>query len=173
MAHTTLLSLSANSFIGDTDANLVAGDSGAIPVLHKGRPAISFDATTEQAMVSPEFIMPGQYAAGTLNADILFAMADDNTNDIALGVYLEAKTPNVDTLDMETATSWDVANSGTISLSGSTVGDPLKLSVPLTNNDSVATGDLVRLGIRRDTLSPNDDASGKVFIYNVDFWETT
>ena len=139
MAHTTLLSLSANSFIGDTDANLVAGDSGAIPVLHKGRPAISFD----------------------------------NTNDIALGVYLEAKTPNVDTLDMETATSWDVANSGTISLSGSTVGDPLNLSVPLTNNDSVATGDLVRLGIRRDTLSPNDDASGKVFIYNVDFWETT
>lgn len=173
MAHATLLSLSANSFIGDNDENLVAGDGPATPVEHNGRPAMAFDDTAEEAVVSAEFVMPGQYAGGTLAADIIFAMASDNTNDIALDVYVEAKTPDADTLDMQTADSWDTVNSGTVSVSGSTAGDPLKLSVTLTNKDSVAAGDLVRVGIRRDTDHANDDASGDLFLYSVDFWEST
>ncbi len=89
-------------------------------------------------------------------------MASDNTNDIALAAFVEAKTP-ADTLNMVTASGWGAANSGTRSLAGSTAGDPLKLSIPLTNDDSVTSGDLVRVGIRRDTTSVNDDASGKTF----------
>lgn len=173
MAHTSLFPLPASAFIGDNDAQLVAGDVAAAAKNHKGRPAMAFDDTEEEAMVSPEYVMPGQYAGGTLTADILFGMASDNTNDVALDVFVEAKTPNTDTLDMEAATSWDAANSGTVSLSGSTASDPLKLSITLTNKDSVAAGDLVRFGIRRDTDSVNDDASGDLFIYSVDIWETT
>lgn len=173
MAHITILSIPASAFVGDNDAQLVGGDNPAAPVNHKGRPAMAFDATDEEAMVSAEFVMPGQYAGGTLTADILFAMASDNTNDIALDVYVEAKTPDTDTLDMETATGWDTVNSATVSLSGSTAGDPLKLSVTLTNKDSVAAGDLVRIGIRRDTDSGDDDASGDLYVYSVDLWEST
>lgn len=173
MAHTTLLTLPATAFVGDNDAQLVAGDGPATQVNHVGRPAFAFDDTAEEAMVSAEVTMPGQYAAGTLTADICFAMASDNTNDIALDVFVEAKTPGTDTLDMETASGWDTANSGTVSLSGSTAGDPLKVSITLTNADSVAAGDLVRFGVRRDTDSVNDDASGDLYIYSVEIWETT
>ena len=173
MAHATMILLPATAFVGDNDAQLVGGDGPAVPVNHKGRAAMAFDATDEGAMVSAEFVMPGQFAAGTLTADIVFAMASDNTNDIRLDIYVEAKTPGTDTLDMETATSWDTVNSATVSLSGSTAGDPLKLSITLTNKDSVVAGDLVRFGIRRDTDSGDDDASGDLFIYSVDIWETT
>ena len=173
MAHTSLLSISASAFVGDVDANLIAGDGAATPEVHNGRPAMAFDDTSEEAMLSAEFIMPGQYAAGTLTVDILFAMASDNTNDIALDVSVEAKTPGTDTLDMTSADSWDTKNAGTVSLSGSTAGDPLKLSVTLTNKDSVAAGDVVRIGIRRDCDSANDDATGDLYIYSVDIWETT
>lgn len=173
MAHTTLLSLPASAFVGDNDAQLVGGDAAATPANHKGRPVMAFDDTDEEAMLSPELVVPGQYAGGVLTADLHFAMASNNADDIALDVYVEAKTPNTDTLDMEAATSWDTVNSATVSLGGSTVGDPLMLSITLTNKDSVAAGDLVRFGIRRDTDSGDDDASGDLFIYSVDIWETT
>lgn len=173
MAHVTLLELPANAFTGDQDAQLVAGDKAALPVSHKGRAAWSFDDTDEAAIVSFEATMPGQYAAGTLKADIHFATASDATNDLAVDAYVEAKTPDTDTLDMETATSWDTANSGTVSVAATTAGDPLKLTITLTNKDSVAAGDLVRFGFRRDCDSANDDITGDVFIYSVEIWEET
>ena len=173
MAHATLILLTPNVFVGDDDAQLVAGDGPAAPTNHVGRPAFAFDDTDEEAMVSAEMVMPSQYAGGTLNIDIVYAMASDNTNDIALDAFVEAKTPGTDTLDMETADSWDAANSGTASVTGSTAGDPLKLSITLANKDSVAVGDLVRFGIRRDTDSGDDDASGDLYIYSVEIWETT
>ncbi len=173
MAHSTLISLPASSFVGDNDAQLVGGDAAATPVNHLGRPAMAFDATDEEAMVSAELPMPGQYAGGVLTATIHFAMASDATNDIKLDMYVEAKTPDTDTLDMEAASSWHTLNTGTVSVGGTTAGDPLTLVITLTNKDSVAAGDLVRFGIRRDCDSGDDDASGDLFIYSVDIWETT
>ena len=173
MAHVTLLELAANAFIGDNDAQLVGGDAAAVPVNHKGRPAFAFDDTDEAAIVSAEVTMPGQYAAGTLKATIHFATASDSTNDLAIDAYVEAKTPDTDTLDMEAATGWDSANSGTVSVSGSTAGDPRILTITLTNKDSVAASDLVRFGFRRDCDSGDDDISGDVLIYAVEIWEDT
>lgn len=173
MAHTTLINFPASSFIGDTYAQLVSGDAGVLQTNHVGRPVISFDATTKQAAVSHETSMPAQYANGTLTMDIFLTMASDTTNNVALAAFVEAKTPNIDTFNIVAASGWDTANSGTRSVSGSTAGDPLKLSIPLTNDDSVATGDLVRFGIRRDTTSVNDDAVGKLYLYNCEIWETT
>jgi len=173
MAHTSLISLGAQTFVGDDDENLVAGDAAATPEKHNGRPCWAFDDTDEEAAVSGEVLMPGQYAGGTLYCDILFAMASDATNDIALDVFVESKTPNSDTLDMTSADSWDSANSGTMSVGGTTAGDPLKLTVTLTNKDSVAAGDSVRFGIRRDCDSGDDDATGDLYIYEAEVWETT
>ena len=103
MAHTTVFPIPVTSFIGDTDAQLVAGDTAAAIVNHKGRPGFAFDDTDEEAIVSAEMVVPGSYAAGTLTAAVYFAMESDNTNDVALDVFVEAKTPNTDTLDMESA----------------------------------------------------------------------
>ena len=173
MAHVTLLNIPASAFIGDTDAQLVAGDVAAPHAAKKGRPVLAFDDTAEEAAVSAEMAMPGNYAGGTLMATVHFFMASDVTNDVAIDVFVEAKTPNADTLDMEAATSWDSANSGTLSVGGTTAGDPLSLAITLANKDSVAVGDLVRFGVRRDTDSANDDASGDLYLAAVEIWEST
>jgi hypothetical protein len=171
MAHNTMLIFPASSMIGDNDAQLVTGDVGAPHSSHLGRPVLSFDDTEEEAAVTPEMHMPGSYGGGTLKATVHFYMASDNTNDVAIDVFVEAKTPDTDTLDMETASSWDSANSGTVSLSGSTAGDPLSMTITLTNKDSLAANDLVRFGVRRDTDSANDDASGDLYLAALEIWE--
>lgn len=159
---------------GDNDAQLVAGDvAAAHETPAKGRPCLAFDDTEEEAAITGEYSMPGQFAGGTLKATIEVYMKSDNTNDIAYDVFVEAKTPDTDTIDLEADESWDTANAGTISLAGSTAGDPLTIEITLTNKDSVAAGDLVRFGIRRDTDSGDDDASGDACVTALEIWEDT
>ena len=172
MAHVTLLNIPASAFIPDQNAQLVAGDVGASWVSHKDRPALSFDDTAEEAAVCPEYAMPGQYAGGTLKATLFLYMATDATNDIAFDVFVEAVTA-LDTLDLEAAVSWDTANAGTASVGGTTAGDLVAITITLANKDSVAAGDLVRFGVRRDTDSANDDASGDAYLSSVEIWEDT
>lgn len=164
MADRSVLELPIGFFNGDNDAQLAAGDVSALLASFNSTWSFSFDDTEEMAIVSQRFIMPTQYTGGTLKALIGFFMASDNTNDIALEVFVEAVTPDTDTIDLETATGWDSANAGTVSLAGSTAGDPLSLTITLTNKDGVAAGDLVRIGIRRNTISANDDAAGLLYI---------
>ena len=173
MARTFELHFSPGSFVPDGDAQLVAGDNPCGITAHEGRPALSYDDTDEEAAVSVETQMPNSYAAGTLKADIHFDTASDATNDVAFDVFVEAKTPGTDTLDMESAASWDSANSGTASVAGTTAGDPQVLTITLTNKDSVAAGDLFRIGLRRDTDSANDDVSGDVYVREVVVYEET
>lgn len=167
---TTIINLPASALIPDNDANLVAGDNPAQWEAFNGRLGLTFDDIDEEAALSPEMVMP-QGVSGTLSAIIHFFMKSDASNDIALDVFVEAKTPNNDTLDMESADSWDSANSGTKSLGGTTAGDPLTLSITLTNKDSVAAGDLFRIGVRRDCDSGNDDASGDLVITAIEIQE--
>lgn len=148
----------------DDNALLVAGDLAALWRAHVGRLVLGFDATDEMAAVTPEIPMPSQYTGSGLKAVLYFYMESDATNDVALDVFVEAKTPDGDTLDMETADDWDSANSGTKSLAGTTAGDLLKLEITLTNDDGLNAGDLVRFGVRRDTDSANDDATGELFL---------
>lgn len=172
MADVSILELPSTLFTGDSNAQLVAGDNPAVPRTFNDTMCWQFDATDEAAIITSSRVrMPTTYAAGTTKAEIHFFMESDNTNDIALDVFVEAVTPNTDTLDLESATSWDTANSGTVSLSGSTAGDLLTLTITLTNKDSLAAGDGFRIGVRRDTDSANDDASGNLYIASVHILE--
>jgi len=168
----TIFLFPAVMWVGDGDAQLVAGDEWPTFVVHEGRMSLAFDDTDEEAAVSVEIPCPAHYDGGGLKAIIHFYMASDNSNDIALDIFVEAKTPDSDTLDLESAASWDSANSGTVSLSGSTAGDPLTLEITLSNDDSIAVGDLVRFGIRRDCDSADDDATGDLYLSAVEIQET-
>ena len=173
MAHVTLLNLPASAFIGDSHAQLVGGDVAAPHASHKARPVLSFDDTAEEAAVSPEYAMPGQYAGGTLMATLYLYAASDAANGCVFDVFVEAITA-LDTLDLEAATGWDSANSsGDIDLSGTTAGDLVKKDITLTNADSAAALDLVRFGVRRDCDHANDDASGDIYVPTVEIWEST
>ena len=87
---------------------------------------------------------------------------------------VEAKTPNADTLDLETAESFDSVNTDSDLLNGSTAGDPRVLTSELTNKDNIATGDLVRFGIRRDADNGAlDTATGDMYLTALEIWEDT
>ena len=76
-----------------------------------------------------------------------------------------------DTLNLTASESWGSANSGSAALSGTTAGDGVSVTVTLTNKDSVASGDLVRLAILRDV--DTDDASGDLTLWAVALYEET
>jgi len=173
ITHQTLLNFSYNDMHGDEDAQLVAGDIASTTYTHKGRKVWSFDDTVEQALLTDPKVMPAGIDgfSGTLHATLFLYMGSDNTNDIAMDAFVEAVTPDADTLDLETATGWDSVNAGTISLAGTTAGDLVTMDITLTNADNVAVGDLVRFGIRRDCDSANDDASGDVNLIAFEVWK--
>lgn len=157
----SLVILPASMFTGDEDAQLVAGDVAASPEnIQSSRMWWAFDDTEEEAIVSLEFPMPTQYTGTGLKAIIhgFFKTETTVTSEAVIDIFVEAKTPG-DTLDMEVAASWDAANPGEID-PGGTAGDPVSQSIALTNADSVAVGDSVRIGVRRDVDEADDVASG-------------
>ncbi len=160
----TLLILPAQLWIGDEDAQLEAGDAPANLERFIGRLGYTFDAgATEEAIISPELIMPTQYTGSGLVAIVHFAMVSATTNTIDLDVFVEAKTPDTDTLDMNDTSSWATVNTANMTVAG-TAGNPSDLSITLTNADSVAVGDLVRFGLRRDT-DGTDTATGDLIFF--------
>jgi hypothetical protein len=173
MADTTRLLLPASMFFGDNDAQLVAGDLPARKTSHNSSTVLVFDDTDEEAAITPWLFMPSQYAAGTLKLKIGLYTSSDATNDIYMDGFIEATTPDADTLDLEASTSWDSANTGNISLSGSTAGDPLTLTITLTNKDSIAAGDKFRIGIRADVDHASHDIVGDFFVTGCEFIEVT
>ena len=172
MAHKTLLPFAVNSMVGDNSAQLVGGDAAALFAQFLDRPVLAFDDTDEAAAISAPVTMPGQYAGGTLKATIKIFI-DNNADDVSFDIFVEAVTPDTDTLNMETTSSWDTANAGTVSLGGSTAKDCRSITVTLANKDSVAAGDLVRFGIRRDCDSANDDAAATAYLSDLEIWEDT
>ena len=85
-------------------------------------------------------------------------------------VNVEAITPG-DTLNVTTTGSFDSSNTGTTDLSGSTAGDLLAQTVTLTNKDSVAAGDQVRLAFMRSVAA--DSVSDDLYVYLIELFEET
>lgn len=177
MAHVTLLNIPASAMIPDQDALLVAGDVGASFASHKGKPVLSFDDTAEEAAITPWYVMPGQYAAGTLKATLkaYAAAAGDGSETTDFEVYVAAVTAG-DAHDLNSADEFtDSANEVT----GGTViptdqGYGFDITITLGNKDSVAAADAVRFGIRRDTDDgDDDDSTGDIYIGALEIWEDT
>lgn len=162
MAETKLAEFSASAFYPAPDDELESGDVFAPLTQVNGRLVAVFDDTDEEAIITPEIQMPS--VAGTLKARISFFTASDVDNNIDFEVFVEAKTEGVDTLDMEASSSWDSANAVT-AISPAAAGDPGSALVTLSNDDSVAEGDSVRFGLRRDANDgTNDTATGDVYV---------
>lgn len=125
------------------------------------RPCLDFDDTTVETMQSFAFQMPAEYTgSGTLKLDVHFITKTATSGGIAFRAYVEAVTPGVDTLDMDAADSYDAANQGNAT-ARSTAGYPIVVTITLTNKDSVAAGDLVRIKLDRyATDGTNDTATG-------------
>lgn len=151
---------------------LPASSNGAAFVAHSNPPRSSLafdDSTNESAACSA--VLPIEYlGTGTLKAKLFFYSASANSGDAGWNVQVESVTPG-DTLDLEATTSFDTANNGTQALSG-VAGNLTEITISLTNKDSCAAGDLIRLGIERDADS-SDTVSGDLYLTHVELFEET
>ena len=130
------------------------------------RPVLAFDDTTSEVCYSPPFRMPASYTgAGTLKADIEYAMLSATSGGVVFGVSVEAVTPG-DALDLSGSASFDTenTNSGTVPATAKYLQE---ITVTLTNKDSVAAGDMVRLKLARKPADASDTATGDAYVLNV------
>ena len=111
----------------------------------EARGAIYFDDTSTQTVTWSGFLRP--YNGDVITAFINFKSSTSKPGTVNWGVYLECKTPKVDTIDDDTD-SFGVVNSTAVTL-GNTSGMPFQASLPLSNGDSCADGDWLRVKLER------------------------
>jgi hypothetical protein len=127
-----------------------------------------FDDMTDESCTW-QFRMPANYSSG-LTAKIQFSCASTQDGDLtaAFQVSVMAVTPD-DAADIVTD-SYDTANAGTKALAtDQTAGYLKELSIALTNADSVAASDYVKVKLNRDVSE--DDVVGdlEVVAFSLEF----
>ena len=134
-------------------------------LLSNRRPVLAFDASTSETAYWT-FVAP-QGITGTLTAVISYAMASATTGGVAFDVALEAISSG-DALDTDATTSFDSVNTGTDSGVPGTAGYMEQISITLTNADSIAAGDLVRVSVARAVANGADTATGDCYCFAVE-----
>jgi hypothetical protein len=121
-------------------------------------------ATAETAYWT--FVAP-QGITGSWTAVISYAMASATTGGVAFDVAVEAISSG-DALDTDATTSFDSVNTGTDSGVPGTAGYMEQVSVTLTNADSIAAADLVRVSVARAVANGADTATGDCYVLSVE-----
>ena len=135
------------------------------------RVGLAFDDTSDEAASTGMFVMPSEYTgSGTLKCDIAYYTASATSGDLAMVCVIEAITDG-DSIDMEAAQGFDVSATATTKTVPGTAGHPDILTYTLSAKDSVAAGDIVRLGIMRD--ASEDGVSGDVYVASLSLYEET
>lgn len=116
---------------------------------------VFFDETSTQTVTWATTLT--NYQGGSLRADVVFT-SSATSGTMNWGVYIECKTPNVDALSYDTD-SFDLINSTSVTV-GATSLMAIKATTTLSNGDSCANGDTVRIKLERSAQS-SDTAVGK------------
>lgn len=130
------------------------------------RMVLGFDATTQETC-SWVFVAPAGIT-GTLHAIVSYSMASATTGGVAVEAGIEALTSG-DTVDTDSATSYDTTNTATDAAVPGTAGYMEQIDITLTNADSIAAADLVRLYVRRAPANGTDTATGDLLVHAVEF----
>ena len=130
------------------------------------RPVLAFDATTDET-TRWTFIAPAGLT-GAITLVVTYIMASATTGSVRFQAQLEAVTDG-DSTDLDAGTSFDTANSAGATVPG-TAGFIDQLSITMTNADSMAAADYVRLSLNRDAdgTSGTDDAAGDCYVLAVE-----
>lgn len=131
------------------------------------RPVLAFDAATNETCYWT-FVAP-QGLTGTLSIIVhLFGNAA-GTNSTYWQAALEAITPD-DAVDLDSTTSFDTDNTGNVAMPA-TQGHQTSVSITLTNADSIAAGDYVRLRLNRDADNGSDNFAADAYVTLVELRE--
>lgn len=134
-------------------------------LLSNRRPVLAFDTTTSETAYWT-FVAP-QGVTGTWTAVISYAMASATSGGVAFDVAVEAISSG-DALDTDASTGFDTVNAGNDSAVPGTAGYMEQLSITLTNADSIAAADLVRISVARDVADAADTATGDCYVFSVE-----
>jgi len=99
------------------------------------------------------------YGSGNLTLDILWYADTASSGDVVWGAAIAAITPNTDTQDVETD-ALATASTVTDSHLGTTGQRLHSCTITISNLDSIAAGDHVRLKVYRDADAGGDTMSG-------------
>ncbi len=126
------------------------------------RPVLAFDASSQESAYWTMAVPQG--ITGALSCVITYMMASATSGTIEFEVAVEAVSDG-DATDLDATTSFAAVNaSGAVTVPG-TAGYIDQASVTLTNDDSLAAGDLVRISISRDADdATNDTATGDLYL---------
>lgn len=144
-------------------AHFPASNYAVLTIINR-RPVLAFDAATDETAYWT-FVAP-QGLTGTITAILYYMMASATTGNVYWQGALEAVTPG-DALDLDAGSSFDTANSGNGAVPA-TAGYMQAITITLTNADSIAAGDLVRLSINRDADNASDNAGGDAYLLAVE-----
>lgn len=127
------------------------------------RPVLAFDAAADETCYWT-FIAPAGLT-GTLTLIVTYAMASATSGTVGIQAQLEAISDG-DTIDTDATTSFDSANNSASTTVPGTAGYIDQVSITLTNADSVAAGDYVRLSVNRDANGSaiTDSATGDMYL---------
>jgi len=127
------------------------------------RPVLGFDDTTNETVYWTFVAM--QDITAPLTAVVSYIMATATADDVDVDIAIEAITA-ADAFDLDAGTSFDTVNSTDNTTVPATAGYMDQISVTLTNNDSIAAGDYVRVSLTRDAAS--DTAAGDMYVLIVE-----
>lgn len=119
------------------------------------RQVLAFDASTNETC-DWTFVAPTGWTS-TFTADVCFRMASATSGNVDLDIQVEAITDG-DSIDTDAASSFDTANVVDNTTVPATAGFIDVVTITLTNNDSSAAGDMIRIRFNRDAA--NDTATG-------------
>ena len=133
--------------------------------LSNQRPVLAFDASTSETCYWTAVIPQGW--TGTVTAVISYAMASATSGGVAFDVAVEAISTG-DATDTDATTSFDSVNTGTDSGVPATAGYMEQISVTISNLDSAAAADLVRISLARAVANATDTATGDCYVFSLE-----
>lgn len=133
-------------------------------LLNNRRPALAFDASTDETcywtLIAPQGL------TGTFTIVLSYCMASATSGAVGFQIQVEAITA-ADATDTDAATSFDSVNNSTSTTVPGTAGYMGQISITLTNQDSVAAADYLRISLNRDGdgSAITDSATGDAYVY--------
>lgn len=127
------------------------------------RPVLGFDAGTDETcywtLVAPQGI------TAPLSLIMTYMMASGTTGTVGLQAQIEAVSDG-DATDLDNTTSFDTANNSASTTVPGTAGYIDQITITLTNADSVAAADYLRIALNRDAngSAVADTATGDLYV---------
>lgn len=129
------------------------------------RPVLAYDASTQETaywtLVAPQGL------TGTLSCVLTLIGNAAGTNSTYWEVAIEAVT-SADATDLDSTTSFATVNTANTAMPA-TQGHAVQVTVTLTNDDSIAAADYVRISIARDADNASDNFAADAYLLVAEF----